>query len=492
MAKKLSLRSQPPSRGRRPGDGAQSGYTFLCNKKLVLLLLVVAMLLAACGGGQEETLTPTPAEPVTIVFAHTGAGTRDPLQPYRELVNRFQEAHPHITVELKRPELRAGVTMKDIAGDADCFSWGSSFREPENLAAILDLGPFLEADLTLPVDDFFPSLLKQFTLQGQLWGLPNQAMPEVIKYNRDLFDAAGVKYPAVDWTTDDFTKAAIALTWGAGEEKQYGFVGTPFDFYELMLLLERRGARLVDGSVDPPTMALNAPSAVEALRWYASLSTDYGVKPVLGTDLKELVTSTSSIMRERSTLIDGSRAAMWVISESWELFSDPEGLNVGVATLPAGPDGIAGAYRSVSGYFISSHTQARQVCWEWIVYLTGQPEAIRGAPARRSVVESEAFRQKVGPARAAVYEASVAADRPPSFQFFSEQAWSVAAMLWLVQAHGQVLEGEASVEKALEVAQQSFDDFQACAIARDVGSDEEGLQACLIEVDPTLASLFSQ
>ena len=40
MSKKISLRSQPPSRGRRPEDGAvrpahdgaQSGYTLLCNK----------------------------------------------------------------------------------------------------------------------------------------------------------------------------------------------------------------------------------------------------------------------------------------------------------------------------------------------------------------------------------------------------------------------------------------------------------------------------
>ena len=32
-AKKTSLRSEPPSRGRRPGDGAQSSYTFLYHKK---------------------------------------------------------------------------------------------------------------------------------------------------------------------------------------------------------------------------------------------------------------------------------------------------------------------------------------------------------------------------------------------------------------------------------------------------------------------------
>ena len=460
------------------------------KKKLLLLFVVIVMLLAACGGGQGKAPTPTPAEPVTIVFTTGGAGGRDPLQPYRELVGQFQEAYPHITVELKTPEPGTRMTMKNIAESADCFSWVPDFQEPGNLEAILNLGPFLEADPAF-ADDFYPSLLKQFTWQGRLWGLPNQATPEVMRYNQDMFDEAGLNYPAVDWTTDDFTKAAIALTRGVGEEKQYGFVGTPYDLTELMLLLERRGARLVDVSVDPPTMALNAPATVEALRWYASLSTEYGVKPVFSTDLSELEASMFSDMEERDALISGGRAAMWTIMESWELRSDPEGLNVGVATLPAGPDVAAGAYRSVSGYFISSHTQARQACWQWISYLTGQLGAISGVPARRSVVRSEAFRQKVGAERAAVYEASVAAaDRPPSYQFYPDQPWLMAAVFWLVQAHGQVLEGEASVERALEVAQQKFDDFRACIIARDAGDDEEGMKACLIEVDPTLANLL--
>jgi multiple sugar transport system substrate-binding protein len=457
-------------------------------KKLLLWLFMTATLLTACGG--QEVLMPTPAEPVTIVFITSGTGGRNPLQPYRELASRFQEVHPHITVELKTPESGAGRTLKNIAESADCFSWGPDFQEPGKLEAFLNLGPFLEAEPAL-ADDFYPSLLKQFTWQGQLWGLPGQAMPEVIRYSRELFDAAGLNYPAVDWTTDDFTEAARALTRGAGEEKQYGFVGTPFDHIELMLLLERRGAKLVDESVEPPTVVLNAPSTVEALRWYTDLSAKYGVKPVFNTDLGELMASMSSDMEERDALISSGRAAMWILMESWELRSDPEGLNVGLATLPAGEGIAAGAYQSVSGYFISSHTQARQACWQWIVFLTGQLETIWGVPSRRSVVASEAFRQKVGTERAAVFEASVAAaDRPPAFYTYLDQQWLMPTMLWLAQAHGQVLRGEASVERVLEDAQQRFDDFGACIVARHVGDDEEGMMACLVEIDPTLAGLF--
>ena len=45
--KKISLRSQPPSRGRRPEDGAQCGYTFLEHKKWLRVLTWVAVGLAA-------------------------------------------------------------------------------------------------------------------------------------------------------------------------------------------------------------------------------------------------------------------------------------------------------------------------------------------------------------------------------------------------------------------------------------------------------------
>lgn len=433
--------------------------------------------------------SPAGPDAVTIVFSSSSFKSITPhaLQPYRDLAEEFQRAHPDIVVEVKLP---VGRTMKAVAQDADCFSWAPYFQEPEDLESVLSLEPFLDADLSLNTDDFFPSLLRPFVRQGQLWGLPSQAMPEIIKYNRDLFDAAGVDSPAVDWTTDDFLEVAVALTQGEGEEKQYGFVGSLFD-YEFMILLERRGAKLLDTSVDPPTVAFNDPATVEALRWYASLSTDYGVKPVLGADWAEMATSASALFAERQALINGGRAAMWTILERGELLWNPDGLDVGVATIPAGTDSVAGAYNSVEGYFISAHTEAGQACWDWITFLTGQPEAIWEVPARRSVIQSEAYRRKVGDERAAVYEASVAGvDRSPSFFMSGDQPWLVMAWLWLSRAHGQVIAGDASVEEVLEAAQQTFDDYRACVIARDAMFDNEGLQACVLEVDPTMAAWF--
>ncbi|UCC62925.1 MAG: extracellular solute-binding protein [Anaerolineae bacterium] len=432
---------------------------------------------------------PSGPDVVTIVFASSffSSITPQPLKPYRDLAVKFQEMHPEVIVEPKLGTVHSRTTMAEIAQGADCFEWSSSFQESANLEAILSLEPFFEADPTFTADDFYPSLLQPFFWRGQLWGLPSQARPEIVQYNRALFNAGEVPYPAVDWTPDDFLATAIALTRGQGEEKQYGFVDGPIEFSGLMLMLERRGAKLLDTSVDPPTAAFNDPATAEALRWYADLSRQYGAKPVFaGVDEVSAYT-------EWSELIASGRAAMWTILEGWELVSDRGGLNIGVATIPAGADRAAGAYYYVSGYFISAHTQAGQACWLWITFLTGQPEAVWGVPARRSVVESESYRRQVGDERAAVYEASVAgAERAPSFQLFSDQPWLRFAWFWLSQAHTQVVTGQASVEEALAAAQQTFDDYRACVIVRDAFFDQEEQQACALEVDPALADMLGQ
>ena len=421
---------------------------------------------------------------VTIVYSPSSGTTAYLSTSLHELVERFQDTHPHIIVEIDESGLGSGGFMSNVAAGADCFGWFPMFQEPGSRDAVLSLDPFLDADPSFSTDDFYPALLAPFIRQGQLLGLPGEARPEIFKYDKTLFDAAGVAYPAANWTTGDFLETAVALTQGKGRRKRYGFVGAVSEVRSLTLMMERYGATLVDTSVDPATATLNEPSTVEALRWYVDLSTLYGVKPAALAN-----------HRDRSKLIDSGRAAMWMTLESWELLLSQDEPNFGVASIPAGPNGTAGgtagAYRYVDGHFISAHTEVGQACWEWITFLTAQPDAVWGVPARRSVVESDAYRQLVGDERAAVYRASVAgANRAPISQFYGDQGWLTVVMVLLDRAYDQVIEGKATVEEALDAAQHTFDEYRACVIARHVLSDHAGWRACATEADPTLADLL--
>jgi multiple sugar transport system substrate-binding protein len=493
--------------------------TILSGEQSVENALAEAVTLAEAEIGEaqagEAEATPGPAvvvaspeaeepvsEGVVIITFNPGLGALSNMQAYRDVAQQFHDAHPEIQIELKMPDLTgdsSSINMKGFAESADCFQWAPDIRSPENQAAILGLQPFLEADPSFTIDDFYPPLVEKFTWQGQLWGLPAESQPYIIEYNKDLFDAAGVDLPALDgstelgqvWTTEDCFKLATALTRGEGDEKQYGFVPQYFEVIDLMLMIERRGAKLIDESVDPPAFTLNDPTTIEALRWYVDLSTEHGVKPIFLADIANVLEANAFLI-EREALISEGRAAMW-ITELLSLFGDRSELNTGVAPLPAGVSNVSGS-GSAFGYFISAQTEARQACWQWITFLTELPGLTQGLPARRSVAESDTYRQQVGAERAAVYLASIADSEHASvFDTMTGQGWLSGGIYWLGRAYSQAAAGDASIEGALDDAQKIAENYRACVIAKDAVSNQEDWQACLLEVDPTLpAFLFNQ
>jgi len=409
------------------------------------------------------------------------------LEPYRDLADRFQEDHPNIVVEIKMPDRARGTPdLQSMAETADCFQWYPGFQDPKDREAILGLNPLLDTDSAFTTDVFFPHVLERFTWQGELWGLPADVMPYVIEYNRDLFGAAGKDYPPLDWTWDDFLALTVALTEGENEAKQYGFVAEVYELNVLLVILERLGAKLVDEDVEPPALSFNDPATVEAVRWYASLVTEHAVKPVFLTDIAQVMGSSAAYLEREVLIIDG-RAAMWTgAGRIAAAFSDRSGLNVGVAPLPVAQRGTGGGYLTASGYFISAQTEHPQACWQWITFLTGQPLAMQGLPARRSVAESDDYRQQVGADQAAAYLASIGnAECSTSLQHLSEDSWLGSATFWLSQAFGQIIEGKASIEEALDIAQRLADDYRACILASS-DSAEGAMQACMKATDPTL------
>ncbi|HUM72164.1 MAG TPA: extracellular solute-binding protein, partial [Chloroflexota bacterium] len=289
------------------------------------------------------------------------------------LRDQFQQTNPNFHIEFVPVRLSGLVTFPQLAAEADCFQWIPRLQDATARASVLNLEPFIAADSSFNMDDFFPATITPFTVQGQLWGLPANSRPYVIEYNKDLFDAAGVVYPSQQWTVDDFLDIAVTLTRGEGSRKVYGFVPDRSESESLLALSEQLGAVWVDNTIDPPRTGFTQPATVEAIRWYMQLSTEYGVKPVFdGTQTED-----------RDSLIREGRAGMWITLSPGE-YEMPD---VGVAPLPFPVDSTAvpGATQ-LSGYFISgtASPETRQACWQWITFLTEQPNATWGIPARRS------------------------------------------------------------------------------------------------------------
>jgi multiple sugar transport system substrate-binding protein len=438
---------------------------------------------------------------VTITF---NPGAALDMHVYRSLARQFQEINPGIVVTFRELPMTGGpAQFTAIAADSDCFRWSPRLDDPENLDAILSLDPFFDSDPTSRKDDFFPVVLDDFMQNGQVWGVPDQVLVTVVEYNKALFDAANVPYPSLDWTTDEFLTAAVALTSGSGADKQYGFVPESFELQDLIAFIERQGAKLVNESIEPPSFGFSDPATIEAVRWFSSLTTEHGVKPVFTTNI--VTNMDISRVNERQALIDGGRAAMWTASHSSSLIrlpsrgeqtADP---NVGTVPLPVGANGERlGGYQATSGFFISAHTAAPQACWEWIKYLSENSSetmvnwSLPVLPARISAAESAAYAGIMGLERATAYLTSInRATRPSLFErFSSENNWLNRSYVWLTEAYDQILHEGIPVEEALAVAQGKAEVYRACVIDRQAFTNAEEQEACLHETDPSLPDNF--
>ena len=420
-------------------------------------------------------------------------------QSMTTLIDQFQAEHPDIIVEAGEPRGFEDTSLAGLAEQYDCFQAAPALND-ESITSVVNLEPFLASDSTTRKEDFFPSVLEQFTYQGQVWGLPGSVTISVMNYNKDVFDAANVPYPTADWTTSDFLDKAVALTQGEDEDKVYGYVPSSFGVNDLIVMLDRLGADMLDESTDPPRLVFTTSTTIDAFRWFTSLATQYKVEPAASEDAGQ----PGGGPPHNESLINEGRAAMWMDAGTGMGFrgfggivvqggpGGPGGtstLNTGVVPLPAGLNSAKGSgFQSVTGYFISAQTAARQACWTWISFLTQQPTAVSGLPGRQSVAQSDEYRQRVGADRADAYLVSISSgSRASFFQRLSDaDNWLRFATMWLSDAYSRVISGETTVDEALDAVQQRVDSYRNCVIAQDAYQDPEKMMQCMGEVGGTI------
>ena len=437
----------------------------------------------------EFTVAEPPSSQIeegdTIVrFVVSGADT----SAYRKVADRFHELHPDIVVQVEEPNFYSGsFTVETLIGDADAFQWWNSLTTDHDLAGVLPIQPLLTADPDLAEEDFFPAALDEFRVQGQVVGLPGHVQMPLLNYNKRLFDAAGLDYPQPGWTMQEFLETAVALTEdGSEDEKVYGYMADTYEFGEALLFLALQDVVLVDESVDPVTTNFTDPNTISALRWFTNLTTEYGVKPVFDT-------SGFNPYEERNALIDNDRAGIWRVDRyGVTFFEDGEEVeedtsHIGVVTYPVG-DGGKSTYETVGGYYISADTEVRQAAWEWLKFLTTQESLAQGGlPARISTAESDAYVQRVGETEASVLSGAVLNSNGSLYSdMYSEDVWIVQAIsTGLNEAYQNILDGEMTVEEALQNAQDKAEVYRQCIIERELVDtvDYEEFQPCLDEAD---------
>jgi len=362
-------------------------------------LFAVGLILLCCVGCAQERRD----EPLAFMVF----GEPAELAAYESLVAEFKVQHPEIAIQLRHVPGQEEYRQK-LAAD---FSAGAPpdvmllnyrrFARYASAGALEPLNSYLGQSNLIAESDFFTPTIESFTLDAQLWCIPQNVSSLVVYYNRDLFDAAGLPYPSDSWTRDDFLSMARALTQdldGDSKIDQYG-MGLAPNLFRLAPLIWQNGGELVDDPQNPSRLALDSRAALAAFQWLVDLQVKERVAPDAVAETSE--SSESRFLNGRLAMYFNSRRGVptyrTITTFEWD-----------VAPLPAG-DHPAGILHS-DGYCMAANTQDKQAAWTFIEFansVQGQKLIAttgRTVPSLRQVAESAAFLDPTqAPANSAVF-----------------------------------------------------------------------------------------
>jgi multiple sugar transport system substrate-binding protein len=271
----------------------------------------------------------------------------------------------------------AGTPPEVFAMDAPLFmDWYS--RD-----ALLPLEPFLAKDPKF-LDGIYPQTLAAYKTDKGYFGLPRDFQTIVLFYNKDMFDAAGMKYPDESWTYDDFRAAAKKLTKKGpdGKPLQWGYQADMYD---------------IEGNMSEAVWAYGG----------EVVSAD-GTKTLLGANLApwklfhDMIHVDGSVPNQESLAQYGNDAFLagkvamisfghWMVPDYNEV-----AFKWDVAPLPKGPAGRATSINS-AGFVMAKNCKNPDAGWEWIKYVLsaeGQSKLAQlgfAIPIRKEVAESPAY-----------------------------------------------------------------------------------------------------
>jgi len=327
--------------------------------------LVALLVLLGCG---EQRDRATGQKQVTIRVAHFGGPAQTMI--FDEIVEAWDKAHPDVTVKLERvpggqylTKLLTGIAA-NVAPDV---AWVENHHMPALFlkGGLLPLNEFLAADSTINIKDYWAEEVERFTVDGQVYALPNDTAPVApVFYNKKLFDQAGLEYPRDDWDWNDLLAKAQALTVRdeAGRVVQYGFLGWAWQSWILSM-----GGKLVDSVPRPTRCLMGSPEAVAGLRFFFDLRLKHEVMPS-PTDVGQLGMNVVQLfMTGRLAMLN---SGIWHSVE----FAAIKDFDWDIAMFPRAPGQPCSYFATGgSGWGILKGTRHPKEAWE-VVKLMGGPE----------------------------------------------------------------------------------------------------------------------
>ncbi|MFI0513500.1 extracellular solute-binding protein [Streptomyces sp. WSLK1-5] len=292
------------------------------------LVASFALAATACGGSDSGDKADGP---VTITWWDTSNATNE-APTYKALIKDFEAANKNIKVKYVNVQFDQAQNKFDTAAGASGapdvlrseVGWTPAFAKK---------GYFLPLDGTEALADqakFKSNLIEQAKYDGKTYGVPLVTDTLALVYNKQLFEKAGVEAPK---TWDELKTAAATIKAKTGVD---GYWGSTQAYYA-QTFLYGEGTDTVDASAKKITV--NSAAAKKGYGTWLSLFS--------GKGLHKADTTADAYAHIQDAFVNGKVAA--IIQGPWEITNFYKGsafadkANLGIATVPGGSAGKAGA-----------------------------------------------------------------------------------------------------------------------------------------------------
>jgi len=354
-------------------------------KKTLSITLAVTMMgaLTACGGNTTNNASPTPGATsgaaATPAAAATGtpapAGKEEKLtvwvydylakddnSPLVKAKQKFEQDNPDIKITFQ-PTVYGTTSYRDkfiaqTSGGAGPDVMISDVVWVPSLAAMGAILPITDKAKNVS-DQFFEGPMETVTYKNEIYGLPWEASPMAIYYNKKAYKDAGLDPENPPKTWDELRDAAKKLTGGG----KYGFAymggwGGSFDW---LPFLWQSGAELFDK--DNKQALFNSPEAIESVNFLFGMVKDKLIPPAALTwktwDELNAAFGAGLINMYQSGPWSMANLKNANLSFEWGVFPSPAGKQQ--ASVLGGMDWVIG-----------KNTKSADAAYKWIEFITNK------------------------------------------------------------------------------------------------------------------------
>ncbi|MFC1736838.1 ABC transporter substrate-binding protein [Candidatus Hydrogenedentota bacterium] len=358
----------------------------------ILVSVVVCGFMAGCE-------TRSRGEKVHIRFQYEANRYQDAA--FRHLAQKFESRNPEISIKCERVSGRnyqRKILMSmaaKVPPDVLMFE-DEPFRQYAEKGVFTPLSSYIERD-NYDLSDFWEIGLDNFRYKEKLYGFPKNTVINIVYYNKNLFDRAGLDYPTDDWTWDEFLELAKKLTLDVDGDGRIDQVGTTINAWWPMWLTWIWGNGGAILNEERTKCMLTTPESREAVQFLVDMRNKWNVTPSPEQLSANLGNIGQTFAIGNIAMMEGGPSTAKKYKEEIKTFE------WGMVESPIGKAGRFARFTNAA-FLMSSQTSHPEESWRFLKFL-GSEEAghvllTEGGdiiPPRKSVAGSKEFMSKDNP-----------------------------------------------------------------------------------------------